>query len=125
MDQPPEPTAVAEQAVEAQPPVGVQFPNAYLWLVLVSAMDLMLTWGVIGYMGAIEANPLAQAIYEKAGFIGMTLFKFGVVAMVIAICEFIARHAHPTARKLAFIAIAISAFPVVWTMLMMFEQLHG
>ena len=97
----------------------LRFPNAYAWLVFVSAMDLMLTWGIVFELGGAEANPLARLILDHTGFPGMIAFKFGVMTAVILVCEFIAKHAPDTARKLAVVAVAISAFPILWSTLLL------
>ena len=121
-DPPPREPAPPSSPPPAPPAVGprdLRFPDAYVWLVFVSAMDLMLTWGIVFELGGVEANPLARAILDLAGFPGMIVFKFGVMVAVIGVCEFIARHAPSTARKLAFVAVAISGFPILWSTLLL------
>ena len=89
----------------------VAFPEPYAWLVLVSGMDLMLTWLIL-QLGGREVNPLADWILHAAGHPGLVAFKFSVVIFVILICEYIARHQRRTARELAWVAVIISALPV-------------
>lgn len=101
----------------------VKYPYFYLALAFVSAMDLILTYMVI-LIGGIEVNPIANAVLQSpADFHGLILFKFAVVAAVIMICEFIARHTEIAARRLALWAVAISAFPVLWSTLLLSEHL--
>ena len=114
-----EPAPPFSPSPPAAGPRDLRYPDAYVWLVFVSAMDLMLTWGIVFELGGVEANPLARAILDAAGFPGMILFKFGVMVAVIGVCEFIARHAPSTARKLAFVAVAISGFPILWSTLLL------
>ena len=93
---------------------GVRFPNLYLWLVFLSALDVALT-RVILYFGGIEVNPLAQWVIDQGGQMGMCLFKFAIVVFVILVCEYTARLNFGSARRLALAGCIISAFPVVWS----------
>ncbi|MFT5423023.1 MAG: hypothetical protein ACI89L_000796 [Phycisphaerales bacterium] len=101
----------------------VRYPNAYCWYVLVCALDLMLTNTVIHYAGAIEANGIAARAIEVAGFWGLIGFKVSTMIVVLLACELIgeacARKRHPrdTGLRLAEWAVAISAIPVVLTLL--------
>ena len=90
----------------------VAFPEQYTWLVLVSGMDLMLTWLIL-QLGGREVNPVAEWVLHTAGHGGLVVFKFAVVIFVILVCEFIARRQRRTARELAWVAVIISAAPVV------------
>lgn len=112
-----DPSAVAHQAGRA-----VRFPYFYLALVFVSALDLILTYIVI-LIGGIEVNPIANAVLQSpADFHGLIVYKFLIVAAVVLICEFISRHADVTGRRLAGWAVAISAFPVVWSTLLLLNH---
>ncbi len=103
---------------------AVLFPYAYLAFVVVSSLDLMLTYIVL-LLGGIELNPVANAVLQSpASFHGLIVYKFLLVALVILICEFIGRHTHHTARRLSTLAIGISSFPVVWSMLLLSRNLH-
>ena len=108
--------------------MGVRFPNLYLWLIFLSALDVVLT-RVILYFGGTEVNPLADWIIDQWGQMGMSLFKFGIVAFVIIICEYTARMDMKMAFRLALIGCIISALPVVWStgliiqMIMTFDPL--
>ena len=48
----------------AQPPM--RYPNSYVWLVFVSAMDIMLTWAIIERDGT-ELNPIAAYMIPVEG----------------------------------------------------------
>ena len=100
----------------------VHFPDEYAWFVLVSSMDLMFTWLILN-LGGREANPLANWVYLGLGFNGLVILKYSIVVLVIIICEIVARLREPTGRLLARIAIAISAFPSFWAMLLLVEFL--
>ncbi|MBG84451.1 MAG: hypothetical protein CMJ40_07900 [Phycisphaerae bacterium] len=93
---------------------GVRFPNLYLWLTFLSALDVVLT-RVILYFGGTEVNPLADWIIDQWGQMGMSLFKFAIVAFVIIICEYTARMDMKMAFRLALAGCIISALPVLWS----------
>ena len=90
----------------------VLYPNAYLWLVLVSALDLMLTW-VILHFGGYEGNAVAAAVIERFGLNGLVAFKFAIVMLVIILCEWAGRRRASAGRGLAVFAIAVTCVPVV------------
>lgn len=104
-------------AGRAEPAAGVLFPNLYAWFVLVSALDVMLTW-VILHLGGSEANGLAARVIERFGLPGMCLFKFALVSVVIGICEIVGRRNRNLAERLIVWGIAITCVPVILSMLM-------
>lgn len=99
-------------------PRSVAFPYLYILLVVVSTLDLLLTY-VILLLGGFEVNPVANAVLMAGNIQGMVAFKFSIVALVIVICEVVNHHAQPTARRLAIWAVLVSAFPVVWSSLLL------
>lgn len=100
----------------------VKFPYFYLALIFVSALDLILTYVVL-LIGGIEVNPIANAVLQSpADFHGLIAYKFLIVAAVVLICEYISRHADTTGRRLAGWAVGISAFPVVWSTLLLLNH---
>ena len=100
--------------------MGVHFPNLYLWLVFLSALDVVLT-RVILYFNGTELNPLAAWIIDRGGQLGMSIFKFVIVAFVIMICEYTATINPRTARRLALAGCLITAVPVVWSSFLLLD----
>ena len=90
----------------------VLYPRTYLWLVLISSLDIMLTW-VILHVGGYEANPLAATIIERFDLWGAVSFKFFLVIVFLLACEFVGRRRPRTGRAMATIAVCIAAVPVV------------
>lgn len=90
----------------------VRYSNAYVWLVFVSALDAICTWMVL-WVGGVEVNPIAGAVLATHGFLGLPLFKFGLVALVIALCEVIAETRADTGLRIVIFGIAVSTVPVV------------
>lgn len=100
----------------------VLFPNGYVWFVLVSALDIMLTWVVL-HAGGREANALAERVIFHFGLPGLVAYKFVLVIVVVAICEFVGRRKRETARKLLSVGIMITCMPVVLALALL--KLHA
>ena len=99
----------------------VLFPDRYLWLVFLSALDVMLT-RVILFLGGNEVNPLAEMVIFRWGMPGLSLFKFVIVAFVIGACEYVGRSSRSKGRMLAIIGVCIAAFPVLWSSFLLLEM---
>ena len=93
----------------------MRYQNAYVWLVLISFLDILLTFLVLNEWGGREVNPLADTIIVQMGFIWAALFKFSIVVLVIIICEAVGRRRDRTGRRLSRAAIVISGLPVAYT----------
>lgn len=89
------------------------YPAEYVWFVLVSALDVMLTW-VILVLGGREVNAVADSVLTRWGLRGLVAFKFALVLLVILVCEAVGRRKPETGRKLARAAVAITCVPLVW-----------
>ena len=113
---PPAVAVATERPATELAPRQLLLPMHYLALIAVSALDLIFTHVVLS-LGGFEANPIALAVLRAAEFNGLIVYKFTLMTAVILICEFIGRHARPTARRLATWAVAISALPVLWSLL--------
>ncbi|MCB9850696.1 MAG: hypothetical protein H6817_08325 [Phycisphaerales bacterium] len=87
------------------------FQNNYVWFVLVSALDVMLTWIVL-LLDGVEANPIADAVLQYGGLPGMVAFKFALVLLVVVLCEWTGRRNLHTGWKLSEWAVAITTIPV-------------
>jgi hypothetical protein len=93
-----------------------------VWLVFVSSLDIMLTWAILR-RGGEEVNPVAKLVIEMWGLHGAIGFKFALMLFVIISCEVIGRRSDAAGRRLAIAAVAISAFPVVWSLGLLFDHL--
>ncbi len=99
----------------------MRYQNTYVWLVFVSVLDLLLTMFVLYLWGGYEVNPIAAAIIDHMGFLWAIVFKFGLIVLVIVICEILGRRHNPTGRKLATASVVISALPVAYTFAVLFH----
>ena len=93
-------------------PKSMRYEDAYVWLIFISAMDIMLTWMVM-FRGGYEANSLAAAVVQHFGLPGMVAFKMAIIIFVIVLCEFIGKRQDRAGRFLAHAAIGLSCLPVV------------
>lgn len=103
----------------------MRYQSAYLWLVLISALDVMLTMVVLMALEGFEVNPVAAAVIDTMGFPGATAFKFGVVVLVVVICEIVGRKDDRSGRNLITAAILISALPVAYSFALIFLTSKG
>ena len=90
----------------------MRYPNAYVWFVFLSSLDIMLTWLILSLDG-LELNPLANAVVAHVGLPGMVGFKFCLAILVVVMAEVIGRRRDRAGRKLAEWAVAITTIPVV------------
>jgi hypothetical protein len=96
----------------------VRFPDHYTWLVLVASLDILLTYVVL-HLGGLEANPLAEKVVYRWGVPGMVIYKFCFIVIAIVIAEEVGRRKERTARKFIEYAIVISAFPVIFALVLL------
>lgn len=90
----------------------VLYENTYVWLVFLSAMDIMMTWVVL-YFGGREANALADAVLRRWGLPGMALFKFAFIIVAILVAELVGRRDYAAGRTFARFAVLITCLPVL------------
>ena len=78
--------------------------NESLLLVVLSAGDLFVTYMLLWRGGHFyEANPLARWFFDRWNIAGMTAFKFGLVAIIIVLCEIIERHKPRVGRAIVIL----------------------
>ncbi|MDX2132401.1 MAG: DUF5658 family protein [Planctomycetota bacterium] len=109
-----EPNGAAPQEQGASGPGTrpVLYPNLYVWYLLASSLDIMMTYAIIWKIGGREVNQIAQRFVDTFGHWGLIVLKFTTVVFVIAVCEVVGRRSERAGRRLAIAAIALSAFPV-------------
>jgi hypothetical protein len=90
----------------------VRYPNHYTWLVLLSALDIWITWIVL-HRGGHEANALAAVVLHHFGRGGFVAFKFLIIAFVVTLCEIVGKRNDRAGRQLATCAVAITIVPLV------------
>lgn len=105
---------------------GGQLPleSETAWFVLVSALDVFLTYLLIRQPHYTEANPIAAFFINHWGIRGMVYFKFFMVAFVAIISQVIARSREDIARRLLQFATVVVAGVVIYS-LMLFIRSDG
>lgn len=88
------------------------YQRSYKWFVLLSALDVVLTWFIL-LLGGTEVNVLADAVISRTGLNGILIYKFCLVIVVILSCEVIGRRRPRLGRRVAHLSIAITAAPVI------------
>lgn len=119
------PTGEAAREEVAQRRFGstpMRYQSAYVWLLFFSAMDIMLTW-VIFINGGREVNPIAEKVIFRWGLDGMIVYKFVLVTFFILLCEIIGKQRDTTGKTLSKVGVAIAAFPVCWSLVLLLR--HG
>lgn len=103
----------------------MRYENAYVWLVFVSALDIMLTWAIITKFGGREVNPIADLYHKMYGIKGLILFKFCIMLGVIVICEIVGRRDDRRGRWLSRVGVGISAVPSFISAALLFGAIYG
>lgn len=105
---------MARPAPHASRHAHVLYPDTYVWLVFLASLDIMMTWIILsppfyGY----EVNWLANLVIRSGGLRATVLYKFGLIVLVILICEGVGRHRPQTGARLAAWCVALQCIPVV------------
>ena len=103
--------------------VPMRYPNEYVWLVFVSAMDIIFTLIFLSTFDGRETNPIADLYLQLHGKTGLIVFKFGIIVLVVVACEVVGRSKDRTGRRLARIGVGISALPLLVSFFLMMNLL--
>lgn len=88
------------------------YQDHYSWYLLAASLDVMVTTAIIEHFNGREVNKLANHLIEQYGLWGLVGLKFSTVIFVIMVCEFLGRRNFAKGKRLATLAIVISALPV-------------
>jgi hypothetical protein len=97
------PRGIREQAL---------YPNLYVWFIFLATMDLLFTTVIIT-LGGHEVNLIADWVIRRYSRVGIVVYKFGLVTLVIVICELVGRLNRERGERLAHWAIALTLLPVL------------
>ena len=71
---------------------SVVMESEIAWLLLLSVLDLLLTWALLSRGPRfIESNPVAAWFFRRYNIPGLVAYKFGLIALVVVIAEFVER----------------------------------
>lgn len=102
----------------------VLYPVQEPLILMLASLDVMLTHAVLT-LGGVEANPLAARVFERGGTLGMSVYKFALIALFVLIVEYIGTRQQASGRRLAHAGIAISLLPVVVALMILPELIMG
>ncbi len=110
---------------EADYLASIAWPQESLLFMLVSAMDVVMTYVLLSRGGGmfVESNPVANYFLRYWGPRGMVYFKIGMVALICLLAQIIARHRPRTARVLLQGATAVVAVVVLYSLMLRLK--HG
>ena len=78
--------------------------NESLLLVIFSMCDLFMTYVLLWQGGHFyEANPIARWFFDRWNIAGMTAFKFGLVGLIVILCEIIERRRPKVGRAIVLL----------------------
>jgi len=101
-----------EQRVLAAVRRGLLYPGAYGLFIALATLDLLFTWAIL-HQGGRELNVVADWVIQRFDLPGVVAYKFALVLLVVLICETAGRKKPPVGVKLAYWAVALTAFPVL------------
>jgi hypothetical protein len=94
-------------------------------LIVLSLLDLLTTYVLLrSFTECYEANPIADFFFKRWNILGMTLFKFTLVGVVIAACEIIER-SRPRWGNVVLVFACVAATAVVLKGLHIFNYMTG
>jgi hypothetical protein len=87
-------------------------------------LDLFMTYILLRHgVGAYEANPIARWWFVRWNIAGMTAFKFGVIGLVIGVCEFVERHRPGRGKAVLWLGCVGAAAVVVHGARLFYEHI--
>ncbi len=89
-----------------------------MWFLLVSALDVFMTYLLLRRSGFTEGNPVAAYFYHHWNIKGMVFYKFFMVAFVTVITQIIARKREDIAARLLQFATLIVGGVVVYSLVL-------
>ncbi len=113
----------AEDANKSRSVFGSNLPleRETAWFILISVLDILLTYRLLGIPGVGEANPIARYFIYGWGAKGMIFYKMGMVAFITVLAQVIATKNLKTARYVLFFGITVNSIVVVYSFRMLIE----
>jgi hypothetical protein len=90
--------------------------NETVWFILVSALDVFMTYVLIRQPHFTEGNPIAAFFLNHWGVKGMVYFKFFMVAFITLITQIIARTRVDIAARILQFATVVVAGVVIYSL---------
>lgn len=90
--------------------------------ILVNCLDIFMTYLLLR-MGAIEANPLANFVFQRWNIDGMIYFKMAITAFVCVLAQIVARSSLWKARGLLFLGTGIVGAVVLYSVTLLVKKM--
>jgi hypothetical protein len=96
--------------------------------IFASTLDVFMTRYLIthasteNHMSFVEGNPIARYFLDSWGPVGLTYFKFALVALVSVICQVIARRKIHVARRVLHFATILVMGVVIYSVALMVQH---
>ncbi|WP_373652193.1 MULTISPECIES: DUF5658 family protein [unclassified Schlesneria] len=112
------------RTVTPKPQWDLQHPQETLILVIVSVLDVVMTYHLLtrGDGGFVESNPFAGYFLDRWGLKGMAYFKAAMTLLVCVITQFVARHNSKLARQVLEVATFIVGLVVIYSVWLHFRH---
>lgn len=101
------------------------YTRQYVWYLLASVFDIVVTYIIVWRLDGSEVNVIANNLIEVLGHWGLVFLKFTTVVLVVGVCELVGRRREALGRRLAVAAIVISGFPVGYGALQVWAWTHA
>lgn len=92
--------------------------NETLWFILVSALDVFMTYVLIRQPHFREGNPVAAYFLNHWGVKGMVYYKFSMVAFITVITQIIARTRVDIAARILQFATLVVGGVIIYSLLL-------
>ena len=102
----------------------VHHPQETLFLVLVSGLDVVMTYNLLtrGDGGFTESNPIARYFLDRWGMPGMAYFKMTMTLLVCVITQIVARKNSVLAKQVLELATLIIVVVVIYSVVLHFRH---
>lgn len=91
------------------------FKFEMICFIVVSTLDLILTYFLLQKYAIFESNPLARFFIDHWGLKGMVTYKFSLVAFIMIIVQMIAKIKQQTALSVLRFGIAVQTAVVIYS----------
>lgn len=89
------------------------------WLILLSIMDIFLTWSLLSKGPQfVESNPLAAWVFRRYNIAGMVAYKFLLIGAVVVIAELVERVKPGRGRFVLRVGIVAAAAVVIYSVML-------
>jgi len=101
---------------------SVVLENEVSWLLFFSFLDILMTWILLSRSPrVVESNPIAAWFFVRFNMVGMIVYKFGIIGVVILIAEGVEQLRPGRGRFVLRLGIAAAAAVVVYSATLLYR----